>query len=672
MIDSAEAIFVLLIVSYAALSGLFLLNWRGNVSGGFLVLAGLVALIWSGTVLASLLSEVPEVLLYVTEVARLGVWTMPLALLLKKVGGRTLLQLLAFGGWAVVLLLGFVEIRYGKLGLQSVRGAGCLAVSLIGLFLLEQLYRNSPQDAGRAIKPLMIGLGGIFVCDIFVFSQALLLGADHPVGSALRGGVNLVTVPFLIVAARRNPNWELDIFVSRQFVFYTTTLFAVGLYLILTSAISFWLFKQQGTWTSFPQIAFLFGSAFVLVLLLLSSALRARLKVFLSKHFFRNKYDYRQEWLRLIATMGEFEGSSTRQIVIQALAQIVNSPRGFLWILNDQEEVYEYSASLNSDQWCPDLPVSDPIVDFVARREWLIDLEEFRDNPKLYAGLNLPAWVEGFRDPWLIVPLFSKQELFGLALLSKAPGSLKLNYEDRDLLKTVGNHIAVHLAQERSDKRLAEVRQFEAYNQLTAFLMHDLNNLVAQLSLVVANAERHKRNPDFVDDAMRTIANSVDRMRRVMDQLKRGDSSPATKSTLLKFVVSNAVDRCASGKPAPSLNLDDNDATVTVDADRLTMVITHLIRNAQDATDADGWIKVSTTSNAQSVSVVVEDNGPGMTKEFIRDSLFKPFYSTKGTQGMGIGAYQAREFARATGGSLHVESAIGEGTRVVLKLPLIN
>jgi putative PEP-CTERM system histidine kinase len=252
--------------------------------------------------------------------------------------------------------------------------------------------------------------------------------------------------------------------------------------------------------------------------------------------------------------------------------------------------------------------------------------------------------------------------------LCKAPIPPKLNYEDRDLLKMVGNHIAVHLAQEKSDSMLAEAQQFEAYNRLTAFLMHDLNNLIAQQSLIVSNAETHKRNPDFVDDAIQTIANSVDRMKRVMNQLKRGEAGRVTKETKLKFIASAAVDRCMEKRPVPMLFINDVEASIQIDAEECTMVLVHLIRNAQDATPPDGSVSVTLNEQGEFMTIAVTDNGSGMSVDFIRDRLFRPFDSTKGSQGMGIGAYQAKAFARRMGGRLSVESSASNGTTVTLFL----
>ena len=216
---------------------------------------------------------------------------------------------------------------------------------------------------------------------------------------------------------------------------------------------------------------------------------------------------------------------------------------------------------------------------------------------------------------------------------------------------------------------LAESQQFEAYNKLTAFLMHDLNNLIAQQSLIVANAEKHKRNPEFVDDAIRTISNSVDRMKSVMAQLRRGESPRLAKFTSVKFVVSGAVDRCAGREPNPSIELAGGEVELSVDTEEFTMVLAHLIRNAQDATEAGGKVDVRLDADDRSVRITIADTGCGMSPQFVRERLFRPFDSTKGVQGMGIGAYQAREFARKLGGDLEVVSEIGKGTAVTMSLP---
>ena len=663
-------------VLYAVLTVLLLVNWRGHRPGGLLIAACLVSTIWAVAVAATISGRaIPDVALFGIEVVRSGAWLTFLTTLLAQLGIARMIRVLGHATWIGVLAVGIaVWTATGTFSLMpdlgTVLNAGGLLIALIGLLLLEQLHRNSPKESHRGINALALGLGGLFAYDLFLYSQGVLIGGIESTAWAARGAVNIAFVPLIAIAARRNPDWNLDIFVSRQVVFYSTSLAGVGVYLLLMSGVGYWLSIYGGIWSNEARLVFFIGAGLLLVLLLFSSRLRARLRVFLSKHFFRNKYDYREEWLRLISTLAGFEDSSTRQIVIKALAQIVDSPAGMLWVLNDQQNSYQLVSVYETTEEMPNIAMDDPVVKFIKQEVWLIDLREYADDPELYGDLEIPEWLAQSSEAWLIVPLVTRQELLGMALLEKAPGTPKLNYEDRDLLKTVGNHIAVHLAQEKTAALLSEARQFEAYNRLTAFLMHDLNNLIAQQSLIVANASKHKRNPDFVDDAMQTIANSVERMKRVMDQLRRGAADRVVRTTDLRFVVSAAVDRCSGREPVPRLEICDNGAVVEVDIEQFTMVLTHLIRNAQESTPPTGDVTVRTNMTNGQASVTVSDTGSGMSPEFVRERLFRPFDSTKGSQGMGIGAYQAREFARRMGGDLKVQSEVARGTTITMTLPV--
>jgi len=664
-------------VFYTALSVLLLTSWRGRRVGGYLIVACLMSAIWALT-LASQISGivVPDLVVFSVEILRSGAWLTFLITLVVRLGVSRNIRYIMHSVWIAVLIAGFVlwfgEDYFGPIvSLKWVLIPGGLLIALAGLVLIEQFYRNSPPESRWGVKALALGLGGLFAYDLFLYSQGLLFGMLDSMVWMARGAVNVFFLPLIALAARRNPDWDLKIFVSRQVVFYTTSLVAVGLYLLLMSMGGYALVYYGGTWGGLAQILFFAGAGLVLIVLLFSATLRARIRVFLSKHFFHNKFDYRDEWLRLISTLSGFEGSSTRQIVIKALAQIAESPSGLLWVLDDRQRSYQLVAAYEYDESAPTISVDEPLIKFIEKDGWLIDLEEFERNREIYGTLTLPAWLADHHEAWLFVPLVTPHELLGLVMLSKAPGPPKLNYEDRDLLKTVGTHIAVHLAQEKSDNSLAEARQFETYNRLTAFLMHDLNNLIAQQSLIVRNAEKHRRNPEFVDDAMRTIANSVERMNRIMNQLKSGEADRLEKQTELKFLVSTAVDRCAGKEPLPTLDLNGIDAVVKVDPEQFTMVLTHLIQNAQDATAADGTVFVRTAQADGEATVRISDSGSGMSSEFIRDRLFRPFDSTKGSQGMGIGAYQAREFARKMGGDLSVLSEVGKGTTVTMSVPVV-
>jgi putative PEP-CTERM system histidine kinase len=179
----------------------------------------------------------------------------------------------------------------------------------------------------------------------------------------------------------------------------------------------------------------------------------------------------------------------------------------------------------------------------------VFDLEEYRISPDTYESIAVPPFLRERHKLRLIVPLLLQDQLIGLVALAEPPPPFDLTWEDRDLLKTVGRHVATHLAQHEADRRLAESRQFEAYHRLTAFVMHDLKNLAAQLSLLLANADRHKRNPEFVDDAIATVANSSARMQRLIEQLQGRELKSANRRVSLAAVAREACERCAVRAP---------------------------------------------------------------------------------------------------------------------------
>lgn len=661
---------------YALLSVLLLTTWRGHRIGVYLILACVISAVWGfGLAAQTAYGSIHPVPIAMLEALRATAWIAFLVRLNTRIGGSRILNVSSVAA-SVLLVLAIVVVATQSaqspgrvINLGGVMIPGGLLLALFGLVLIEQLYRNSSAEARWSLKPLVLGVGGIFAYDLFLYSQSVLLDTIDVTTWIARGVVNLAFVPMVAIAARRNTDWEMRIFVSRQVVFYSTTLIAVGLYLLLMSFGGYLIVLYGGSWGGLARIIFFAGAAIVLITLLFSTTLRARLKVFLAKNFFHNKYDHREEWLRLVATLAEFDNSTARDVAIKAIAQIVNSPEGAMWVRDNPGSEFRLTARFRTEDEFPDIGRDEPLVRFIEKEGWLIDLEEYAQNAQHYDDVELPDWLRDRDSAWLMVPLQASGELLGLILLARAPGPPRLNYEDRDLLKTVGNHIAVHLAQARSDNMLAEAKQFEAYNRLTAFLMHDLSNLVAQQSLIVANAEKHKRNPEFIDDAIKTIAGSVERMKRVIGQLKTGDTHSPPKLTALKFIISAAVDRCAAKKPVPRLQLNGVDANIAVNAEEFTMVLAHLVRNAQDACSKDGSVEVSLHQSDGATEVVVADDGAGMSTEFVRDRLFRPFDSTKGSQGMGIGAHQAREFARKMGWDLDVQSRPGEGTRISMKIP---
>ena len=408
-----------------------------------------------------------------------------------------------------------------------------------------------------------------------------------------------------------------------------------------------------------------------ITLLMFSENLSARLRVFISKHFLPFRFDYREEWLRLIDTLAAPEQRMPLpERSIKAVAQIVGAPAGLLWWRDNEQQPYRCSATWNTRMW-PGVEVgaNDPALRFMCARQWIIDTAELERDPDLYDGLNRPAWTSQLPEGVLIVPLISNEALLGFIVLFHSSSAFRLAFEEIDLLRTAGRQVAAHLAQYEGDKQLAEAQQFEAFNRLTAFVMHDLKNLIAQQSLLVENAAKHKDKPEFIEDSMGTIENSVARMNKLLRQLQSGDTSRPAERVQLGEALLDAIER-AERRPDPEFVNEGGSLSVSIDRERFTAIVTHLIRNAQEATADDGNVTVRLQKQGAEAVIRIEDDGCGMPAEFIRNRLFRPFDSTKGSQGMGIGAYQARTFVTEAGGSLEVESEPDRGTVVMISLPV--
>jgi putative PEP-CTERM system histidine kinase len=515
---------------------------------------------------------------------------------------------------------------------------------------------------------LCIGLGGMFAYDLALYAHATLLQDVSPELWYLRGLVNAAMTPFIAVAARRNTDWNFDIFVSRKVVFYSTTFVASGVYFIAMAVAGYYIRLRGGVWGSALTAVFILAAAAIFLAAIYSARVAGSWRVFLSKHFYRNKYEYRDEWLRLIGTLAnDASGTPLRDRAVRAMAQIVGADSGVLW---QRSEDGDYAPTGGWNTGDPGVVISrgEELVEFLLRRYWIVDTRELTRNPDHYGGLHLPASIAG-KARRLIVPLLQNNDMPGFIVLDEPANTFELNYEDYDLLKTVGQQVASYLAEEQAEELLAQARQFEAYNKLTSFIMHDLKNVIAQQSLVVRNAAKFKHDPAFVEDTIRTIENSVDRMQHLLGLLQRGGvAEPRVAS--LAAVLDEVRAQCSNRSPVPLIQAPDRSLLVRVDSERLTAVIGHLVRNAQEATAKTGEVRLELLRVDDRAVIKVVDNGSGMDAEFVRRRLFRPFDTTKGAQGMGIGAFQAREFVRQSGGQLMVTSAVGVGTTITIELPL--
>lgn len=657
--------------AFLLLTVLLLTGWRRRPHSRALAAASLLSALW-GLAIALQAVGYPAFARWTNTfgILRSAAWSAVLILLIgnyRKEGSRLPWQLApALASIAVLYLLfaGGTAIGSWDIGTTTEGGfmpgvAAHLGIAVYGMLLVEQLYRNKPLQERWAIKFACLGIGGIFAYDFYLYSDAMLFRQINPDIWAARGVVNALTAPLLAISIARSASWSLDLAVSRRVMFHSAALFGSAVYLLAMGLAGYYLRYFGGSWGAVMQVSFLFGALLLLVGILFSGTFRAWLKVFISKHFYTYNYDYREEWLRFTRTLSE-HGPGLGERAIQAVAALVESPGGALWIRR------EAGACAPAASWqapLPDVPeaADSPFCTFLEQREWVFDLREYVRSPDKYDGVALPGW--------LVVPLILRGKLFGFVVLQQPRSEIALNWEVIDLLKIAGSQAASYLAQEEAANALMVARQFESFNRMSTFVVHDLKNLVSQLSLLISNAEKHKDNPEFQRDMLETLDFSVQKMRLLLQKLSRGAAPQHPAPLLLEQVLRQAVAGKAAFEPRPTLDILDRGLKVVADRERLERVLGHLIQNAIEATARDGRVSVRLARDADAALVTISDTGEGMSEEFIRERLFKPFESTK-SAGMGIGVFESREYISELGGKLEVASRQPVGTTFKIFLPL--
>jgi len=665
-------------LSFLLLFGMLLTKWRTRVRESTLALACMFTVLWATVVAFQASLGLPwPILTDVLEVLRDGAWSFFLLALLghfrrDRNGAPFRLKPYVTGiaiFYVVILLASIVgEANFALLSKLSYVPLvmGRVAIAVLGMLLVEQLYRNNSAQERWAIKFACLGIGGMFAYDFYLFTDAMLFRKVNPEIWAARGVINALTVPLIAISAARSASWSSDISVSRRVLFHSATLFGSAGYLLIMASAGYYLRFIGGQWGSVMQVTFLFGALVLLIIILFSGTFRSWLKVFISKHFFSYNYDYREEWMRFTRTLSE-TGPRLGERAIQAVAELVESPGGALWIKRESgncEPVAHWliPPSQNFE------PLTSSFCQFLEERQWVIDLEEVKSNPAKYGEVAIPEWLQNLSRAWIVVPLILQGKLFGFVVLASPRSAINLNWEVIDLLKIAGSQAASVLAQEESGNALMIARQFESFNRMSTFVVHDLKNLVSQLSLLSLNAEKHKDNPEFQRDMVETVTYSVQRMKLLLQKLSRNAAPEKPIPLKIDQVLQQAIMLKSAFEPKPVLKIEEQGLMVIADPGRLERVLGHIIQNAIEATPKDGTVAIRMYCKEDKAIVEVSDTGTGMTEEFIRERLFKPFETTK-SAGMGIGVFESREYIREIGGNLEVMSRSGSGTTFNILLP---
>jgi putative PEP-CTERM system histidine kinase len=647
---------------------------RLGTAGGAIVVAMLVTALWS---LAEALELRAGLAASVLEAARNLVWLFVVYRLFAGDGRhdslgpiRPVLYALTF----VELLLLGVDVTLARAGVEAELGTTVLGLGIMlrllvtvgALVLVHNLYGGASPDARLALRWPAAGLATLWIFDLNLYTVAYLAGSWPRELAALRGLATIALIALFAIGASHGRE-ALRLRPSRAVTFQTFSLLLIGVYLVGMVLIAQWLSFVGGDFARLIELCFVTLASAVALLVLPSRRLRGLMKVIVAKHLFQHRYDYREEWLRFTRTMGNtgLEAPALGERAVQALADVTGSPAGLLLLCDDGSPAL--AARWNWAAVEGPATIGADFAAFLERESFIAELDELRagrasDLP------SAPAWLLDDPRAWALVPLIHYDRLVGVVVLARPPLIRKLDWEDFDLLRVIGQQVASYLAENASQEALAEANRFDDFNRRIAFVMHDIKNLASQFSLLARNAELHAEKKAFRDDMIVTLRNSSEKLNALIARLSRyGSGVDRIEAIAADQVARAVVDRFAGQRQV--LLAECRPLRAMASRHSLEQVLVHLVQNALDASPAGSPVFLSLVEDDGQARFEVVDSGSGMSPEFIRTRLFKPFVSTK-SGGFGIGAFEARELVRAMRGNLDVDSREGLGSRFVVRVPL--
>ncbi len=551
--------------------------------------------------------------------------------------------------------------RYGVV-LQILATVGVLGA-------LEACLRTSSRDMRWHIKYLLLGLGGIFIVRFYFQSYTLLFNTLRPEYLVTQAATLFVGNLTIGVSLLRDRLLGVEVVISRQALYRSVVVGAAGSYLFVVGALG-WLLN----WLGIPETLFwvalvVFVSALALAAVLLSEDVRWRVKRFVGRHFYRSKYDYRDQWVSFTKRLGSLVTlDELAPELLGAVTDATGARKAALYLLDDRDGRYHLARALGPGRTAPILPPDSALLAALGEARSPLMLSPGGGHP--WEGVHGPEGLTPFADVAVVVPLSWQGRLLGLMLLGPERTGAAFTAEDLEFLATVSEQAAGTIVTTGLSERLARSREFEAFHRLTSFVIHDVKNAVAALSMLTRNALDNFDDPEFQRDAIKTLSKTVDRMKELLGRLS---SAPDVRRFQLvdldvgALAVETATPLVDGQRITLVCDLEQV-PRVLGDPEALGRVLQNLVANAVEATDGEGQITVRTAMRGGLIACSVADTGCGIPAEFMQQSLFVPFRTTK-KNGWGIGLYQANEIVTAHHGRIEVQSEEGKGTTFTMLLP---
>lgn len=614
------------------------------------------------------------------ETLRSLAWAALLLTLAARVGGvpaRPLIRRFAIAGLVLAAIaLADLLPRPGPAAALPGLGAPTLlarfALAILLLVIAENILRNADEAQRWHVSLPCIAIGGLAAFDVLLYADAALSQEFSVTLIDARAVLTAVAMPLLAVAAVRDRRLRRDPPVSREVVFRGATLVVAGTFLLGVGAAGEALRALDAEWGRTAQASLLAGAALVIAVALSSASARSRLRRVVVDHFFTARYDYRREWLRCVAALSAPDDEAPAETrAIRAIADAVDSPAGVLLLPEGAEGAgHVWAGSWNLPDRPFLLPPEHPLAGQLGKGEAVASFGDDHPAP--------PDLASAYGTLWLAVPLQHPREgLYGIVLLAPPRAPFPLDAEVFELLRTLGREVAMFLAERRAAERLVDSRRLQDYAKRFAFVAHDVKTVSSQLTMLLANAEENLSDPEFQRDMLTTVRASAARINTLIARLRQDegdgmtDRAAAPEAGTLEPLARLAAIAASRAHPVELRQDGPTPGLVAATGANFDAMVTHLLDNAAEASPPGAPVVIRLAAEAGRAAIEIADRGPGMSPEFIRDRLFRPFDTSK-PGGSGIGAWQARDLARRSGGDLAVVSRVGEGTTMRLLLPLVG